>query len=166
MIALKIDNIKNFMEKLLTTDVFDNFPFEEATIETFNTFSIDGHINREFYKSESQETTKIPEGLFSSWSEIRPICLNLIRGKRTPVSFKIVLHADNSTKEEVINKAESTISSSDINLGINIRFSNNELLITTGTAYNIFTLDKGIEKAWDKYFPSFLESCEIDSQLL
>ena len=34
MIALKINNIKIFMEKLLTTEVFDNFQVEEVTIAT------------------------------------------------------------------------------------------------------------------------------------
>ena len=154
------------MEKLLTTEVFDNFQVEEVTIETFNTFSIDGHINREFFAGESNETANNNNRSFSLWSELRPICLNLIKGKRTPISFKFVLHADNATKEAVIDKAGSDIEPSLLNLGVNIRFTKGELILTTGTAYSAFTLDKSAEKAWDNYFPSFLESCGIENQLL
>ena len=166
MIALKISNTKNFMAKLLTTETFDSYPVEEVTIETFNTFSIDGHINREFYKGTDESSESIPTGSFSLWSELRPVCLNLIKGKRTPISFKFVFHADEATKASLIEKADENIDPSQITLGINIRFANNELLITTGTAYNVFTLDKSIEKAWDNYFPSFLESCGIENQSL
>ncbi|MBO4457250.1 MAG: hypothetical protein J5802_06000 [Butyrivibrio sp.] len=166
MNALKITNNKIFMAKLLTTEAFDHYKVEEITIETFNTFSIDGHINREFYKDTTEDSENIPTDTFSLWSELRPTCLNLIKGKRTPVSFKFVFHADDKTKETVIAGSGENIDPSQITLGINIRFSNNELLITTGTAYNVFTLDKSIEKAWDNYFPSFLESCEIDAQAL
>ena len=166
MIALKINNIKTFMEKILTTEIFDHYLVEEVTIETFNTFSIDGHINREFYSGTDEETSNASGLSFSRWSELRPICLNLIKGKRTPISFKFVLHADNATKEAVIDKSGSDIEPSLLNLGVNIRFTKGELILTTGTAYSAFTLDKSTEKAWDNYFPSFLESCEIDNQLL
>ena len=159
MIALKINNIKTFMEKILTTEIFDHYLVEEVTIETFNTFSIDGHINREFYSGTDEEASNASGLSFSRWSELRPICLNLIKGK-------FVLHADNATKEAVIDKAGSDIEPSLLNLGVNIRFTKGELILTTGTAYSAFTLDKSAEKAWDNYFPSFLESCEIDNQLL
>ena len=48
MIALKIINVKNFMAKLLTQDVFQNFLLEEASITTYNTFVIDGHLMEAF----------------------------------------------------------------------------------------------------------------------
>ena len=166
MIALKISNIKIFMEKLLTSEVFDHFQVEEVTIETFNTFSIDGHINKDFFAGSEDETSNNNNRSFSLWSELRPICLSLIKGKRTPISFKFILHADDATKETVISKSESDLAPFSLTLGVNIKFTNNELILTTGTAYNVFTLDKSAEKAWDNYFPSFLESCGIDNQLL
>lgn len=48
MIALQIKEIKSFMGKLLGTECFDSFLLEEAVITTYNTFRIDGRINREF----------------------------------------------------------------------------------------------------------------------
>ena len=55
MIALQIKEIKSFMGKLLGTECFDSFLLEEAVITTYNTFRIDGRINREFYSDEEWE---------------------------------------------------------------------------------------------------------------
>ena len=54
MIAVLASNNKEFMTKLLTSDIFDDFLVEEATIDTFNTFHIDGRIHKDFYKDNSK----------------------------------------------------------------------------------------------------------------
>lgn len=164
MISVKIQNNKGFMKSLLTTDLFDNFYVEEVAIDTFNSFYIDGHIHKDFYADESDDTTAVEN--FSRWADLRPICLDLIKGKRTPLKFKFVFHLDEKETAKLAEKAESDLNPSDITLGANIRFTNGELIITTGTAFNIFTLDKSIEKAWDNHFPSFLESNDITLQYL
>ena len=41
MIALKITHIKQFMNRLLAGEDFDSFLLEEASISTYNTFTID-----------------------------------------------------------------------------------------------------------------------------
>ena len=145
------------MSKLLTSDLFDNYLVEEVAIDTFNSFYIDGHVHKEFF-SESEDPDSVPSGDLSRWADLRNICLELIKGKRTPLKFKFVFHLDEATTAKIAQEAEAGLSPSDIKLGVNIRFSRGELIITTGTAFSIFTLDKSIEKAWDSYFPSFLES--------
>lgn len=50
MIALEIKNIKEFMNHLLNSEAFDSFFMEEASITTYNTFLIDGHIVDAFYE--------------------------------------------------------------------------------------------------------------------
>lgn len=165
MIALKILQQKNFMAKLLTTELFDSFLVEEVTIDTFNTFTIDGRIHKEFFK-DSEETDKTINSEFSCWSRIRPIALSLIKGKQTPLGFKFILHLSDSDKLALLSDADMDISPDQISLGINLRFSQGEVIITTGVSYNIFTLDKSAEKAWDEYIPSFLESNGIEADLL
>ena len=44
MIALQIQDIKNFMSKLLLSQTFDNFLMVEGSIKTYNTFRIDGTL--------------------------------------------------------------------------------------------------------------------------
>lgn len=158
MISVRINNKKDFMAQLLKGNLFDSFLLEEATIETFNTFTIDGRIHKEFYSEE--ELTGL--NTYSKWSDVKPICFDLIKGKHTPLGFKFVLHASDSLKEALIKQADFGISPESINLGANIRFSNGDIIITTGISYSIFTMDKSIEKAWDNYIPSFLESSEYN----
>ena len=52
MVALQIQDIKNFMSKLLLSQTFDNFLLVEGSITTFNTFRIDGRLHTAFYTAE------------------------------------------------------------------------------------------------------------------
>ncbi|MCR5403439.1 MAG: DUF5721 family protein [Butyrivibrio sp.] len=166
MIAIKITKQKNFMSKLLTTDLFDLFLLEEAEIETYNTFRIDGRIHREYYKDSFFDESQIPAEEFSRWGKLRPICLELIKGKVTPLSFRFVLHLDNKSKEKLISQSGISFSPDQISFGLNISFSSGEVVLTTGISTNVFTLDKSAEKAWDQYVPGFMESNGISTEIL
>ena len=80
MISLQITQTKDFMQKLLSSDVFDVFLFEEACINTYNTFSIDGHIQKEFYSTEELTHTALQYD-FSTWKDMRPLCFQQMKGK-------------------------------------------------------------------------------------
>ncbi len=149
------------MARLLTTDIFDKFLLEEAVIDTFSTFQINGRLHKDFYKGQ-EESEPIPDQEFVSWEKIRPIALNLIKGKQTPLGFKFILHLGDEAKLRLLKDADMDISPDQLQLGINIRYANGEVIVTTGVSYNIFTLDKSAEKAWDEYIPSFLESNDIE----
>lgn len=55
MIALQIEDIRLFMQKLLLTDSFDRFYLLEGAVTTFNTFHIDGVLQSSYYTQEEQE---------------------------------------------------------------------------------------------------------------
>lgn len=166
MIALRILKQKSLMSKLLTSVLFDAFLLEEAVIDTYNTFTIDGHIHKDFYKDIASDTEEIPSEDFSSWEKIRPIALELIKGKQTPLGIKFVLHASKEMKEMILSKADSRLLQDQIVLALRISLSQGCLIITTGMSSNVFSLDKSIEKAWDEFIPSFLESNGIETELL
>ena len=166
MIAIKIMKQKNFMAKLLTSELFDNFLVEEVVIDTYNTFTVDGHIHKEFYKNADEEDEGCPKEDFSKWELIRPICLELIKGKQTPLGFKFILRLSNEQKLSLFQNLDSDISLDQVSFGINIKFLQGEVMVTTGVNYSIFTLDKEAEKAWDNYVPSFLESNGIETDIL
>ena len=84
MIALQITSMKNFMNHLLVADTFDPFLLEEATVSTALTVTIDGHINKDFYPAEERSADCIPWEL-QSWSKIKGLCFDLIKGKHTPL---------------------------------------------------------------------------------
>ena len=79
------------MNHLLVADTFDPFLLEEATISTALTVTIDGHINKDFYPADERGEDCIPWEL-QSFSKIKGLCFDLIKGKHTPLYFKFVLH--------------------------------------------------------------------------
>lgn len=163
MIALQIKNVKNFMGKLLTSDMFDTFFLAEATITTYNTFMIDGHQNQEFYTNEEWQEPSIRPYDFSMWKEIRPICFQLIKGKHTPVNFKFVLHLIPSYVESILKDGSVSVPLDQIkSLIFNIKYDSTGLTLTTGTSLHTFLPDKSLDIFWDKYSRLFLEGAGID----
>ena len=53
MLALKITDIRDFTNKLFIGEVFDKFCLSEAVITTFNTFTIDGRLQKDFFDTDS-----------------------------------------------------------------------------------------------------------------
>ena len=56
MIALRIEDIRQFTAKLFVGETFDHFLIKEAEIVTFNVFTIDGHIRQGYYSEEELES--------------------------------------------------------------------------------------------------------------
>lgn len=155
MNSISITDIKVFMSKLLVKADFDTFLMEEATITTYNTFTINGHIQKDFYTPDEYDL--LPSKTLSYWSAIKPICYELIKGTKTPLRFKIVLKADTALVNKTLTDYELTYNENDISgLYINIRYENSALSIISATSMNTFTLDKSLEKAWDSYISSIL----------
>lgn len=154
MKLIKITDVKTFMSCILIKDMFDNFLLEDASITTYNTFNIDGHIVKSYFTDE--EYKAMPEEL-SYWHNIKPICYDLIKGKKTPVKFKFILKADRKLTASLLEEAGLSFSLNDIGgLYINIRYENNILDCISATNLNLFTLDKSLEHAWNEYVNKFL----------
>ena len=90
------------MNKLLLSESFDLFLLEEGTVTVANTYHIDGHIRKDFYTKEEQTDASVCPYDFSSWKEMRPLCFQLIKGKRTPISFKFVLRLLPEQMEKIL----------------------------------------------------------------
>lgn len=160
MVALKIDDIKGFTKKLFIGDTFDVFLVREATVVTFNTFSIDGHIRQGYYTEQELEENQIEE--LSSWSVIKPICFSLIKGKKLPGSFQITLQLSPEQVEQFLVHSQVGLTAAQVNgICINIRYEDNTLYCVSGTSLNIFTLDKAIDIEWDEALRLFLRQNEI-----
>lgn len=165
MIALEIKGTKNVMNALLRSEQFDSFLVEEAVITTFNTFHIDGHLVKEFYSSEELEELEKNQKstAFSYWSEIRPVCFQLIKGKKTPVSFKVVLHAAPQLIEKIAANPECGVAANLIrSLVLNIRYDSGKVTCITGSAFTTFVMDKSVERLWDTYVRQLLSGFGLD----
>lgn len=160
MIALQIEDIKFFMKKLLLSETFDHFLLVSGNITTFNNFHIDGRLKKDYFSVEEQEL--LEERDFSYWKEVRPFCLELIKGKKTPLAFQFTFQLSKQNTEKFLLQTDTSINSEQIQgLLINLHYQGQHLLCTTGTSLSIFTLDKKIDHAWDSMVQKFFCQQEI-----
>lgn len=150
MISENIKNIKKFMSALLVKDSFDEMLTTDVAITTYNTFHIDGHIKKAFYSEDEYESLGRPE--VSEWKKLRPICFELIKGNKTPLSFKIIFRLGEKETAKLLSENNIELIPENINgLFVNIKYEDGILSYVTGTSLNVFTLDKSLEKAFDMY---------------
>lgn len=160
MILLNIEELKPFTSKLFVGEVFDRFLVKEASITTFNTFSIDGTIRPGYYTKEEVEALQLEE--YSTWAMMKPFCFSLIKGKKLPGSFKIVMELSKEEKERFLSERELPFTSEDVKgLYINIRYEEEKLTCITGTSVSVFTLDKALDEEWDRAVKAFLKQNQI-----
>lgn len=162
MKAYQIKDVKNFMGRLLGTDAFDSFLLAEASITTYNTFVIDGHIEKDFFTGDINDDSILPPYPFSEWKDMRSICFDLIKGKRTPVGFKLILHLKPEIIQQILTDGNASVSLSDIKAFVlNIKYDGSMLTCITATAFYTFLPDKTPDKLWDDFFTHFLSEKEF-----
>lgn len=162
MIALSLTEVKECMSKLLLSDTFDPFLFIEGEIVTYATFTMDGYLKKEFFEENAD-----PQREYALWKEMRDYCFSLIKGKRTPLSFKFVLGLSESNIEKLIQQQQLDFDLEDVRgLYINLKFDGQKLQCVTGTAMTLFTMDKSLEQAWDAMVQKFFTQKEIAFELL
>ena len=146
------------MKKLLLQDAFDSFLVSEISITTFTTFSIDGQLHPEFFDPEKCEALRAENRSSILWKEARPYCLSIIKGQQSPLSFHIVLQADSALTAQLSASAGLSFSPEDIfGLFLNLQFRGGVLSVTTGTSLKVFTPDKSLDRAWDRFVSGWLE---------
>ncbi len=149
MNAIRVTDIKSFMNELFAGTAFDSFLFVEGDISVATDYHLDGKVNMNFFTEEELEQFRIEE--FMRWQDIKESVKQLIKGKRLPVSMKLVL-----------KKAGS----GDITYIVNIRFDNNSLMLVTGVSRKVFTTDRTGEQEWDRNMCGFLKNHGIEFEEL
>lgn len=164
MKAFQILETKNFMSRLLLSDCFDRFLLAEASITTYNTFVIDGHIVSEFYQGNNISADAAPSSYsFSEWKDMRSICFDLIKGKHTPVNFRFTLYLKPEFMEKLLSESGNTLSAKNVqSFVVNIKYQNGMVSLITATSYQSFISDKTLDVLWDHHFQSFLTAQKID----
>ena len=161
MISLTLPDIKDFTAHLLLKDSFDSFCFIEGEITTFNTFRIDGFIQKEFFDTDSE----LPE--YSYWKNVREYCFQIIRGKRTPLGFRFVFSLSPKNIERLIRQNVPSVRPEDVQgLYLNLHFDGMHLTCVTGTSFKTFILDKSMEHIWDEMVQKFLHQKGIPFEVL
>jgi hypothetical protein len=173
MLEITLTNKKDFMNKLLCSDCFDDFLLTEAVISVRTTHTIDGHFNQGYYEKDEWEDPSIRPFDYISWADIRPQCFDLIKGKRTPASLKFILCCKPSVRDVIISghipgksSGVTAISGSGSDaidlLVIRILFHDDIMSLTTGVSYNSFVPSHDAEHAFDDWICAFLKEKNID----
>ena len=161
MIALQITSMKQFMHHLLVADTFEPFLLEEAVVGTACTFSIDGRINQAFYEDQEKEDSGNNSD-FRPWSELKGLCFDLIKGRRTPLFFRFVLHLMPQKAAALLEKESCGVEPSQVKaLVLNIRYDGSKAILTSGTAFHTFVPSKEPDAIWDKALRKFLDGKKI-----
>lgn len=162
------------MGALLRSDCFDDFLLADASITTYNTFTIDGRIVPEFYKNDVNLPDEQPVYDFSCWKDLQTICFERIKGKRTPVRFHFVLYlkpekaaalfrtAEGDTSGltalsgQPADDADSSLPDAFSHFVLNMKYQDGALTLVTAVSYQTFVTDKTADRIWDQYISSFL----------
>jgi hypothetical protein len=165
MKAFQLTEIKSFMNKLLLSSTFDTLLLVEATLALSCRVTIDGKTNREFFADEEKDSQ--PSVDYLPFSYMRPHCLDLVKGKKTPTSFKFIFTASRRQINSLISGHDVSIDPDDITgLILNIRFEQGKLLLTTAVSYRTFLPDKSMDEIWDHSVAQFLTKNEIAFEYL
>lgn len=166
MIALQITSMKQFMNQLLVGDAFDVFLLEEATLSTAITIQIDGHVNVEFFPVSERTPELIPYE-YRPWSEIKGLCFDLIKGKHTPLYFKFVLQLKPDKVKAMLEKEKLSAKDAPVkSLILTIKYDGGKALLTTGSSYQTFVLDKTADVVWDRQISKYLAMKGIGFEIL
>ena len=165
MIALQIADIRVFMKKLLLSETFDRFLLLKGSITTFNTFEIDGSLQKAYYTADEQEA--LSDRSLSFWGEVRPFCFELIKGKKTPLAFHFTFQLSASNVKKLLVQTGVDIPAEQVRgLLMNLRYDGHTLTCTTGTSLSVFTMDKKLDHAWDDMVQKYFHQQEIPFQLM
>ncbi len=158
MLTVKIKELKIFMEKLLVNKSFDDFLLIEATLQMGVSYVIDGKHNLGFYSAEEKEQNICPYD-YIQWKHIKSTLFSLIKGKKTPLAFKIIMHLDPGLIHKLFSVDPEQVGIKSFIL--NIKFDGSRAFLTTCVNYASFTPDKSYETIWDNYLKAFLTEQQI-----
>lgn len=158
MVALEINEIGAFTNQLLKGGMFDNFLLQEAVISQAFDYTIDGSIHPDYYSEDEQEQLRLSGLKYIPFSQVRPICLEMLKGKRKPGYFKFVFLLSPKNQASTIRHSGTGFQPEDVTgMFLNLIYKNGSLTCTTGVSYRIFSLDKTLEKEWDRMAAVFFK---------
>ena len=137
---------------------FDSFLLKEGFLRTNMEFRFQGKQFLEYFETKEQEQM-IQEYVF--WKEVKPIVFELVKGKRTPLAFSFTLFLTKEQRDELFVREAVAIGEDNPTLFLQIRFEHGVGRMITGTARNVFTLDRTLEEVWDLEVKRLLHQMEI-----
>lgn len=158
MISLKILEMNRFMGKLLKAENFDGFLLKEGFLRTNIEYRFQGRVFPEYFDAVEQETHTEE---YSYWGEVKPFVFELVKGRRTPLAFSFTLLLTKNDTTELLGRRTVNVGEDSPSLFLQIRFEHGTGRMITGTARNMFTLDKSLDEAWDAEVKQIVKAMEL-----
>lgn len=163
MLSLVFHDLKKMTALLFTENSFDRFLLKSASLSAMLSVTISGEKDPDFFSEEERE--KEMQESFVRYETVRPLLFSLIKGKRPPLSFRIILITDKNTTNSL--KVKSGFSEAEVtSLSMNFSFKNGVLTLSSGVSYSGFTLDKSLEALWDQTIRNFLDQKDVTYEAL
>ena len=160
MIAFKIVDVKDFMNKLLIGEVFDNFLLVSFEITNYAKITIDGVKNEAWYEDEVT-------GRYVAWKEVRDKISALLKGDRVPLGIKGVFRlSEENTDKTAAKLGIKDAAEKDYGLFFTLKFEKGEINIVTGVSVTDFLMSKQIGNLWDEDLLKFLKYYQIAVEML
>lgn len=80
--SYQIQDLKDFMKKLLLTDTFDTFLLSEASVTTYAAFHLDGTMHPDYFSTDEAESLTTEQCGYVLWKRVRPLFFELMKGKK------------------------------------------------------------------------------------
>lgn len=171
MIVLKVLDVKKFMAGFLAGTMLDGYQLASGSITTFCTFRIDGNFHKEFFENEEtnaalkNDEAEIVRPSFVPWKSVKPFCFSVVRGKRTPLSFKFVFYVPEKQVPIFCQKTGVPfVADNPPGLCLNLKYDKTGLFVTTGISRKSFSLDRSADEAWDNYVNAYLKKVGIAAE--
>lgn len=165
MRSWKILDIKILMNHMLCLETFDAFQLLEASITTKMSVVIDGRIPKDYYSRQEAEELGMEGYGCLPYREVRPVCFDIIKGKRLPGNFRFVFLLSRKQTMALLSRYQLEIPIDDIvNIALHVTFQNGELYITTGTTRRTFSMDRRLDEAWGGWVEEFLKKQGIAAE--
>ena len=166
MIALKINDIKNFMGRLLIRESFDTFLLERLQVLTASELVLSGKRNKKWYDSDSweqMEQNSWGDCYYMQWKELKSTVFHYIKGSQSPELMKISFKAAQSQVMSwlVDSGVIETYRTLKPDLFLQLRYEKGQLQLVTGIAFSQFQMDRTVEQAWDEAVRQFLRREQI-----
>ncbi len=160
MLALQIEDIKQFMIQLFSEKTFDGFLLYEAKIHMSVSYVIDGSLNLDFFDQDEKEL--LENRSYARWDEQKQMIFSMIRGKKTPADMQIILMQSPKNVESMIVSHNIAYRPEDVRgLFLNIRYKDGKLICTTGVSLKTFTMDKSLEHLWEEMIMKYFKQKKI-----
>lgn len=152
MLGLSVTRLGEFTRHLFVKDSFDSFYLSEARFATSFTAQFDG--------KSLNDNAPAP---YISWSQLRPVAFQLIKGKELPRSFSLVLvYPDEKTAAFLAAAGRDADPDTLPSLFINLRYRQEQLMLTTGISEKSFYPDFELPKLWDRQVLNILRELGLE----